>query len=302
MNHSTHVAPWGLVLATFALCGGCGDDFSPYNEVDGFRLLAIRATPPELRPGQDVELTALVVGDDAPRFTWRWCAVTRGPGERHDCAIQDGEIESELPNALLSTSESATFAWPRDPSVTDAFCDLAAQREAPIGAPRLDCASDRPELFVRLEVESAAGERVIALHALPLILDEAPCNTNPELQDVHVEIAGAMKPIEGARIDGEVQLELLVPESAAQSYGTDAVDGGDRELLRATWFVTGGETDAMRTVFIPGDATATFAELTRNTWTLPAAPREVTLYLVLRDDRGGVSWLVRRAVVEGGAS
>ncbi|MEQ9496290.1 MAG: hypothetical protein RIT81_05515 [Deltaproteobacteria bacterium] len=296
MNHSTHVAPWGLVLATFALCGGCGDDFSPYNEVDGFRLLAIRATPPELRPGEDVELTALVVGDDAPRFTWRWCAVTRGPGERHTCAIQDGEIESELPNALLSTSTSATFAWPADPRVTDALCDLAAQREAPNGAPRLDCASERPELYVRLEVESAAGERVIALHALPLVLDDVPRNTNPAPDDVHVEVAGAMKPIEGARLEGEVQLELRVPEAAAETYG------GDREILRATWFVTGGETDAMRTAFIPGDAAATFAELTRNVWILPTAPREVTLYLVLRDDRGGVSWLVRRAVVEVGAS
>lgn len=299
MNHSTHVATWGLVLATFALCGGCGDDFSPYNEVEGFRLLAIQATPPELRPGERVELTALVVGDDAPRFTWRWCAVTRGPGERHTCAIQDGEIESELPNALLSTSTSATFAWPADPSVTDAFCDVAAQREAPNGAPRLDCASDRPELYLRLEIESAAGERVIALHALPLVLDDAPRNTNPHLDDVRVEVAGAMKPIEGARIDGEVQLELLVPEAAAETYGTNA---DDREILRATWFVTGGETDAMRTVFIPGDAAATFAALTRNAWTLPTAPRDVTLYLVLRDDRGGVSWLVRRAVVEGGAS
>ncbi len=285
----------GPCVLIFAFGVGCDSDFAPYNEVDGFRLLAIAAEPPELAPGEDVRLSALVVGDDAPTFAWSWCPVTRGAADEHRCALDVDTIDG-LPRGQISTATTATLEWPAD---VDALCDASALAEAPPAAPRLDCASERPTIQVRLEVTASNGERIIALRALPFAPRDGARNANPRIDAVHFRDDDATHPLVDAAAlpsAATVPLELTIDPSAAETYA-----GGTREILRATWFVRGGETDVERTTFIPNDPVATFDRLTANAWTLPAAGEDVALYLVLRDDRGGASWLARRARVQGDA-
>ena len=59
-----------------------------------------------------------------------------------------------------------------------------------------------------------------------------------------------------------------------------------RESLRVSWYGTAGRFDEPRTGRA-GDDPATTAD---NAWTAPAAPGAVTLWVVLRDDRGGAAW------------
>lgn len=59
-----------------------------------------------------------------------------------------------------------------------------------------------------------------------------------------------------------------------------------REALRISWFVTGGTLARDRTGRTADDP-ATFTE---NTWTTPALGGSAFLWLVIRDERGGVGW------------
>jgi hypothetical protein len=69
----------------------------------------------------------------------------------------------------------------------------------------------------------------------------------------------------------------------------------DRETMRVSWFVvTGGGTfDSDRTGRGP-DETDTFTE---NVYTAPAAPGTYAAWVVLRDDRGGITWKSFRVLV-----
>jgi hypothetical protein len=59
------------------------------------------------------------------------------------------------------------------------------------------------------------------------------------------------------------------------------------EAMRVSWFTTGGTIDKDHT----GNLEAEFAQTSSdNTWTAPAEPGPVFLWVVLRDDRGGVDW------------
>lgn len=283
MNLRTPIG--GLWVFVSSLCVSCASDFTPYNEVEGFRLLAIAADPPDLVPGSHATLSALVVDAPTPSYRWRWCPVTLGPAAEHECAFSD----DELATPALGSTATVTLRLPEQRDL-DTLCAAAATRPAPRGGLRLDCASDRPEVFVRLEVMNG-DERIVAIHPVPIAL-RSQRNTNPTITDVRATLAG--EPIDLGRTKipvGSIDLELVVPAESAERY--ERADGAAKEILRATWFVDSGETETVRTAFIPDDAVATFDSLLRNTWRLDAPAPNAALYLVLRDDRGGVRWLRR---------
>jgi hypothetical protein len=59
-----------------------------------------------------------------------------------------------------------------------------------------------------------------------------------------------------------------------------------REGMQVSWFATGGTFDSDRTGRDPSDSN----DFTTNTWRAPARPGPVRLWVVLRDNRGGVGW------------
>jgi hypothetical protein len=64
-----------------------------------------------------------------------------------------------------------------------------------------------------------------------------------------------------------------------------------QEQMRASWFSTAGtfanDTTAPDGAVAVGQSTPTYAE---NSWTAPATPQKVYMWVVLRDNRGGVGW------------
>lgn len=66
-----------------------------------------------------------------------------------------------------------------------------------------------------------------------------------------------------------------------------------REQIRVSWFATGGE---LAEDVVGRDATETKRQVD-NTWTAPAKAGEVRLWLVIRDERGGVGWQAYRVMV-----
>ena len=59
-----------------------------------------------------------------------------------------------------------------------------------------------------------------------------------------------------------------------------------REAMRVAWFATAGHLATASTGRAPNDVTSG----SDNTWTAPAEPGPATLWLVVRDDRGGTVW------------
>lgn len=60
-----------------------------------------------------------------------------------------------------------------------------------------------------------------------------------------------------------------------------------REAMRVSWFTTAGTMDKDHTGNLEADAAQTTSD---NIWTTPAQAGSVFLWVVLRDDRGGVDW------------
>ena len=56
--------------------------------------------------------------------------------------------------------------------------------------------------------------------------------------------------------------------------------------MHVSWFATGGSFDLDRTGRDGSDVTTT----SDNGWTAPSSGTAVHLWIVLRDDRGGVGW------------
>ena len=291
----------GSVALSLVMLAACDSDFRPYNEIHGFRVLAITAEPPELVRDGRVQLRVLAVGDPGATFSWSWCPVTLGPSSSHACAFADDEIPEGLPRAFLGTSTTTEIAWTGSDAAHDMLCDESALRAAPSGAPRYDCSSPRPQIFIRLEATSSTGERIVALKELPLRSIDASANQIPHAMGLGWKDGEGYRPLDEGSVltsGAEISLEIDISENESETW----LDGStvQEEILRATWFVEGGETDIERTVFIPGDDTATFDALRTNTWTLPTGVDRAVLYLVVRDDRGGTSWISRTVELDEG--
>jgi hypothetical protein len=106
------------LVPVLALTAACGPDFDPASEVQGLRVLAVRAEPPEIAPVSDgaaparAELATLVVhpalvADPARRAVVLHVACTPVPGDPSASACTR---LSELadPTALLADADLAT--------------------------------------------------------------------------------------------------------------------------------------------------------------------------------------------------
>lgn len=267
MNPKMSGALWAYALANLV---ACDDNFVPYNQVDGTRVLGIGAEPAELSPGRSARLSALVMG--AETFRWSWCPVTLGPSAGQACALEEVEI---------STSSTAVLTWPTD---AESLCNAAAAADAPQDGLRLDCQAERPAITVRLVVQGS-GESVTALWPLVIGRPDRSPNQNPRLVEVQAD---------GARLEDGA---AMIPGRALPLTAVAAPDAAEAgESLKITWFVTGGEVERARTAYDPGGDPST---LETNTWTLPTSGADAALHLVIRDDRGGVSWLSRHFDLEG---
>jgi sodium/proline symporter len=96
------------------------------------------------------------------------------------------------------------------------------------------------------------------------------------------------------------ELYVDVADASIESFtvpasGIETESRTFREMLNITWHVTGGETHSMRTSFLDGELD--LDDLSHNSWELPSSDETsadaVEVITVIRDERGGVSWLRR---------
>jgi hypothetical protein len=275
--------------------------------IDAPRVLAIRAEPPEARPGETIALEALIAsppGAGEPAPSWAFCVRPRQLAERNTVApecLADSEDVVPIPNpfsALVPMEACALFgpdtppSMPGEPPLRSADPDPTGGYRQPIRVK-----SDDPTIL------AFGHERIhCSLAGAPLdILSDYQArytfNQNPALASISASIGGGgeqeLESLGTIAPGSQVSLRALWDPATAEpyvSYDIASVSLLDRkESIRVSWFATAGSLDSARTSVTEVESRAGTSEV-RNVFTAPAEPQGVTLWVVIADSRGGASW------------
>jgi hypothetical protein len=270
------------------LLASCQPDLEKQSQLlDRVRLLALRADPPEanLEDGglpPPIAFAPLGYPDGGLTFRLALCGPGNPFGADYDCPGSNG---LDLPDLVLDASRPEVQAF-----LQSAFggggggldgginVDEPGVAQIPIGY-----------LLERPDAGSDPSNRERGIYRLAVRFSGAP-NHNPELLDVTLADGGALQ---GAvlPLNQEIRFYPHIPDGGPGGVETYVgLDGGvQHERLSYSWEATAGEVVDFRSAEpIPEDPNATSDIRFRTHET--AGP--VTIYVVLRDLRGGVSWMV----------
>jgi hypothetical protein len=291
-------------LVVLVLLAACKPDLgSPPSLVVEPRIIAVRQEPPEVAPGAMV--SAEVVAVDAggrlmppgDEVAWDLCLAPKPPAENNVVSRQclgGSGLQPVGKGLTVSVVVPATACAlhgpdtpptkpgepplrPRDADVTGGYYQplsvrLLATGDQAFGLERLRC--NLPGVSV--EVAQEFARRYTANHNPTigaLTADGAPLGTAPL-------VVAPGRP---------VALELSWPPEARERFPVFEVAGRQivdhLEELTVSWFVTAGALARDRT----GRGELEPENTVTNTWTAPPAPTTTHLWLVLRDNRGGVA-------------
>jgi len=271
--------------------------------VDRVRVLAVRADPPELAPGGAAALEVLVADRDGVRREvpdLAFCAEKRALAETSPVS------RSCLDDSAILPLTNARGALPADVCGRFGPERLPGKDGEPSGRPtdpdgtggyyqpgRVRVVGGDPALF---EVRATCGLPGATLDVVAGFGARYAPNRNPSFAlRVGDRVVDEGSEITAAR--GET-LPLLVTWptcDAAPCEGAEPYVAFDpttralvdrREAMRVTWLATAGILADDRTGREEGDRETT----TATTFTAPSDPRRTTIFVVLRDTRGGVAW------------
>lgn len=294
-----------LAFGVVPLANGCGDPFRSVAELDESpQVLALRAEPPALGPGEEVTLDALVHWPDAsPILLWLVCipglgeSITTCLANQFDQTAEPPSCEAD-PRAKLCVAGVGSRVSYRVPEgifpddgedhtffvnmlATDSFDGLAACGETLSGG--------EPNQGCLLSLK-----RVVVTYA------EAR-NVNPVISQLSLDgsalTPGVTTPVEGA---GALPEDLSV--KVGVSLLVDSVDElfpdgeSPRETtLVASWFTDCGTVGAEQS-FLPcwpeGDTGLPGCEVPEVRWK-PGASGLCRVHAVVRDGRGGTGFLTQ---------
>jgi hypothetical protein len=249
------------------------------------QILAVRGDPPEAKPGDPVRYSLLVAGPDGPVTTpsasWAFCATPKlltENGAASGACLHEGvvpiadnapAVDATMPEnacALFGPDIASADLRPRDPDVTGGFyqpvrVDVAGT--VAFGLERIGCKLGAASTDIALDY----GNRYVP-------------NRNPELLPLEVPPDVASGTTITLRARWPETERYVVYDLATRTL----VDR--RETMRVSWYATAGSFENDRT----GRTEDELETFTENTWTAPADAREVHLFAVLRDARGGVAF------------
>jgi hypothetical protein len=289
-----------VILA--ALVSGCLPSFGePASLVDGDRILAVRADPPEVRPGNAATFTALVVGTGGtqamPDLSWALCTAPKPLDENNivsgDClgggdsvmSVGDGPSVS----ALVPADARALFGpdpppqvmgmpplRPRDPDVTGGYYQPLRLAEGTLTGFALE----------RITCDLAlAGADLAVQYGMTY-----KANQNPQLTPLSATVDGAAVALDMLPAGKSIDFHVGWPAASVESFPvydlTAAALVTQRESMRVSWFATGGAFAHE----VTGTTATDTATTTDDAWTAPATAGVVHLWVVLRDSRGGVDF------------
>jgi hypothetical protein len=302
-------AIWLVSLGALVIAG-CDEDFDPYNRLNSLRVLAIASEPASPANGETATLTPLIYApeDDPPvSYAWSWCPLAASANEGGRCLVDEAEFSRlTLQNGVtltpydLGSEPTAQFTNVFDPQLLASLC-LQSVAELSL----LDCEHGFP-IQIRFTVTTAKDE-LVTVRTLRLRFGEIEANANPTIDSLSATLPDAgeldlAEPAEGQEPEvtlprkTDTTITAGIQASAAESYLGQAEEGEGsvqkRERLLITWFVESGDTKYEHTSFDDDDQP--LDEAVENRWeperTEDYAPATARLFVVVRDDRGGVGW------------
>jgi len=307
------LALFRLFLGTLALTG-CGADFDPGSRVTSYRVLAVQADAPFAAPGETVNLNALDYDPQTRTITWAWAAcvnpaestvagcfakidqdtqasgaspiISQGPGQSTFALTVPDDALSSLPENVRRSAFVGV--------ISIACPGTLAIEQSSSGLPfRCTDASDNHELALD---EYAVGMKRVFVRAKDR-------NQNPSIARVTFDgsdwAEDDVKEVSPCDTDGNVydkcsgsskhKLGAYVTSDSIES-GTDEFGVSFSEQLIIDYYATEGifENDVR------------IAESPENGWAArkQSSGQDITLWFVVHDDRGGVTWTTRRAHVD----
>jgi hypothetical protein len=317
-----------VAVGSALAAGGCQPDFgTPASLVTSLRILAVSETPAEAAPGAMVGYAALLVDgsgerpDLAAKIDWAFCNQPKPLSELADvtsaCFTYGQPYLTEVGTAASLSSALPQGACalfgpdvppammgmpagrPADPDPTGGYYQpmrLILQTEDPPGTPVTVLGAGESRIICGLP---GVGSDTLAMFKMAY-----KPNQNPELAGVTAggtTLAPDDGQSPGLPVSAGTKITLTAswpscPAPAMHGCGAEDYAYYDpqmqlvtmrREALTVSWFTTAGSFDADRT----GVADDDMAASADNGWTAPnASTPGVLLWVVLRDDRGGVTW------------
>jgi hypothetical protein len=305
----------GLVFGSLAVaCRPELDDRT--SRVESPRLLAVRAIPPDARPGDEIRFEALVAGpngtiEGAP-LEWAFCVERPSLAESGPVAsaciagAQDALVV--LPSGPSSSGRLPQDACrlfgpdrpnpkpgepagrPFDPDRTGGYDQpvrVAFADSLSLGTVRIRCglAGGTPAQFAEYERRGPPNvpPGVVAFEAI----DETGARALPGEAEAPLTVAAG----------GSLRLRVRTtpPELYPFLEQSSRALVDRREVITASWFSTVGTMADERTGLREDEGAAPEIE---TIWTAPRAAGDATLWVVVRDDRGGVDWRSARVRIE----
>jgi hypothetical protein len=266
------------------------------SQVHESRILAVRGTPAEARPGTTIAYDALIVAPDGSTpnsgADWAYCNVPKPLDENNTVASgctssSDSIVELGMgPTAMGDLPLEACSLFgpdpppqmtgqpplrPRDPDVTGGYYQpIRLQTDALLGfgLERITCSLAQAGADISVQF----GQQYKP-------------NENPTLWPLT-----STTPIDSIKAGSTVTLTAWWPPESVESFPvydpTTLMLVQHKETMRVSWFASDGSFVHDHTGI---DETET-DNFTSNDWTAPSTAETVHLWLVLRDSRGGVDF------------
>jgi hypothetical protein len=266
-----------------ALLLSCQSPFDPASYVQGLRVLAVKAQPPEVPPGQMTNLTALAIDTNGGVVNGTWTACTEAALPGYGAVNPDCVTHDSAPYLTpLGTGLSMSVDLPQVDPNTFAPPDASGGLYLPIRF-RAQSASNRVDSIYHFRLQGGM-----------------PANNNPTLTGVFVVPASGSPmaldeaaPLE-VHANDQITMRATFSDDSAEMYQV-VVSGHTEtvtELLRVSWFSTGGSW----TEPITGqDRPDTVWRADTN---VPPVGSTIDIYVVGRDERGGTDFLHRSLVLK----
>jgi len=269
------------LLVTLAACNHALDQRLAI--LDEPRVLAVTADPAEAKPGAMVAYAALIGGPDGPITdapAWSYCTASKPPTE--DNAVSSLCLGD---TALVALGDTATVT-----ATMPADACIQFGPDVPSGGFRPRDADPTGGYYqpVRADVDALTA---FGLSRITCDLPNVAGDIAHEYQlDYVANVNPTILPLAPGDVaaDSDVQLTAGWPAEAVESFlyfdplAQQLVMR--RESMRLSWFATGGSMLVDASAVGEDDPATTVT----TTWHTPAAG-PATLWLVLRDSRGGIA-------------
>jgi hypothetical protein len=297
-------------LATLALTG-CDPDFDPGTQVDSLRVLAMRADAPFAHPGDTVHLSALSYDPAARPIQWAWAACLGALGSSvENCLEQLGADAAAGELILLAQGEGVDNIDVPLPADALEGIPLQARSQAFAGIVSVACPGNLEVLSIDTRIpfrctDPQSGAELdlhdMVVSVKRLYFRETEVNQNPVIDNIlfdgEVWPSDEIKEVDGCISDdftyddckdtGHEISTLVSPDSF--EAGSDEFGRSFSENLIIQHYNTDGMfKDEVRLANHPETKWSARKGSSGNT---------LSLWFVVHDDRGGVSWTTRRVHV-----